>query len=290
MKHFLNKIAVFFIPVLLFFIVTVTYFFYNRSKIENDLKKISQYECIIMGDSQMQRINPEKFKLKTTNFASSGEHYFFTYKKLKMLTEFRENKIKKVVLGLSTHSFAPVYNKLINTNFAEGRASIVNFLYFVPSQEDNFIQKSDLFSKSIIQGIYKGPELNGLYISKKENPDPTIVNKAFIQHFGTKKNIKPNYESQLKYLLLIAKLCDENNIDLILVSTPYHSLYKKQIEKNYFKILNQTINIIPKARYISFLKDSISPELMSDGNHLNSSGGDIYSKKINNFIVENNKY
>ncbi len=288
MKKFLNKIAIFFVPLVVLFVFTIGYFFYNKSKVATQLEKIAQYECIIMGDSQMQRIKPEKFDLKTINFASSGEHYLFTFKKLKMLLE-ANNKIKQVILGVSTHSFAPVYNKLIDTKYAEGRASITKYLYFVSAPEDTFIKKHDLVSKSTIQGIYKGPEWQGLYISKKKNPDTTIINKAFVQHFGTKKNEKPDFANQVKYLKLIEKLCKEKKINLVLVSTPYHPAYLQQVEKNYFTILDKTIKELPNTTYISFLKNNISPEFMSDGNHLNSNGGDIFSKMINDSIVKKRK-
>jgi uncharacterized phage-associated protein len=283
MKYFLKKIAIFFVPLVVLFVFTIGYFFYYKSKVAAQLEKIAQYECIIMGDSQMQRIKPEKIDLKTINFASSGEHYLFTFKKLKMLLE-ANNKIKQIILGVSTHSFAPVYNKLIDTKYAEGRASITKYLYFVSSPEDTFIKKHDLVSKNTIQAIYKGPEWQGLYISKKKNPDTTIINKAFVQHFGNKKNEKPDYTNQVIYLKKIEKLCQENKINLVLVSTPYHQLYVEQVEKNYFDILSQTIKSMPNTKYVSFLNNKVSPELMSDGNHLNTFGGDLYSAMLNDSI------
>ena len=82
MKAFVLKLLYFFLtPILFIGLLILVIYNINKLYVELELKKISEYESVIMGDSQMQRIKPNLFDVKTYNFASSGEHYYITYRK-----------------------------------------------------------------------------------------------------------------------------------------------------------------------------------------------------------------
>ena len=78
----------------------------------------------------------------------------------------------------------------------------------------------------------------------------------------------------------IDRLCSENNIDLILVSTPYHFDYKEKIDRKYFDFFSKSLKKLKHRRHLNFIEDPIAPRFMSDANHLNKLGAQKYSRII----------
>ncbi len=284
MKRFIFKLFLFLTPVYLFILITVSYYFYYKSRVVSDLQLISNYECLIMGDSQMQRINPDKFDQPTFNFASSGEHYYFTYQKLIKLLGFKNHHIKQVVLGVSVHNFAPVYFKLLSTNYVEGRSSLSKYLYFIPLNDGVFLQAKDFLTKSMVKGVFDGPYWGGLICSENANPDTNTINTTFEIHYRIQKG-EPRFSSeQMKYLTLINELCANHHVELILLTLPYHPLYLKKTDSFYTQLLWQNIQLLNSNKYISYLEDVVNPGWMSDAVHLNVKGADFYTEAINDSI------
>ncbi len=285
MKTFLHRILIFCIPVFAFVIISLVYYtsvrIANKSKFEN----ISNFETVLMGDSQMQRINTNYFDTKTHNFASKSEHYYFTYQKLLQLLN-NKHSIKRIVLGVSIHNFSPVYNRLFNASTPEGKKSLERYLYFI-----NYFKSSDFIkrptfdhTKNIIKGLYKTPTFDGFFESEKKNPDDQIIKRILDMHYSVTENESAISNSQILYLNRIDSLCKAQNIDLYLVSTPYHTDYKNEIKKEYVDVFYETIGNLNNAHHINFLSDNPSPDWMSDANHLNKVGAAIYSKKMNAII------
>jgi len=77
-----------------------------------------------MGDSQIQRLHGDAISSGAKNLASSGEHYYFTYQKLQTLVQNKNHSIDTLMLGVSIHNFAPVYNRLFSLDFSEGEKSL----------------------------------------------------------------------------------------------------------------------------------------------------------------------
>jgi hypothetical protein len=287
MKHFIQyRILPFLIPLVFFTIASALYFIIYNSKVESKLHTISQYECLIMGDSQMQRINPNKLSLKSLNFASQGEHYFYTFQKLKKTLEFSDSKIKQIILGVSLHSFSPVYCRLISTAYPEGRSSLSRYLYFIELTSDEYLNRKDILSVPFIKGIYRGPDWGGLRISNYRNPDSTIIFRTISEHYSIRKTESLYDPEQIKYLFKIEDLCRNHGIELWLISVPYHPVYIDNIDNYYTDILKSTIDSMNYAKYICYLDTLISPDLMSDGAHLNWQGSDMYTKYIDDTICK----
>jgi len=261
-------------------IASSIYYFTSKLKVESELKNISRYECLIMGDSQMQRIKPEFSDVNAFNFASSGEHYYFTYQKIKRLIGFKNHKIKSIIIGLSAHSFCPAYIRIFNKQFSEGRDSFIRYFYFFNKDNNN-----DLLTKSTFKGIYSTPDWGGLKISQFKEPDTSVIDKTFKIHYETNKNENMYDSKQAKYLTRIDSICRANDITLFAVSLPYHPAYLSKIDSLYMNILNEAAGSLPNTIYINYLNQKINPNLMSDANHLNSEGADIYSKMIFDMVA-----
>lgn len=283
----MNEIITFGLPFVIFIIITFFYYRHIQKGIEIKFKDISQYECLLMGDSQIQKINDELFTPKTFNFASSGEHYYFTYEKLLKLLKIKNYKIKKIILGVSVHNFGPLYNRLINIDFIEGKNSLERYLYFIePLREDKFSKYLLYPNKSTFIGIYGDPDWGGVRTSNRSNTDSLTIKKGIDMYFEKKQSEARFCLSQKKYLFLIDSLCKINNIDLYILSTPYLYKFKSKIKKEYFEFYYETINKLKNVIFIDFLSDNPPENWMSNGNHLNEKGSSYYSNKINKIIID----
>jgi hypothetical protein len=81
-RVFQRRLVVFSLPVFLAMLVTLGVYLVVKSNVDAKLEKMGAHETLIMGDSQMQRINGKYFSSTTKNTASSGEHFYITYNKL----------------------------------------------------------------------------------------------------------------------------------------------------------------------------------------------------------------
>jgi hypothetical protein len=247
-----------------------------------------------MGDSQMQHLNGDLMSEKAKNLASSGEHFYFTYQKLLTIVENKNHKIDKLLLGVSIHNFAPVYNRLFNINFSEGKYSIERYIYFIrPFDDSSFITSFNGVFKSVLSGIYSTPDWGGFRQSANSNPNEEIINTTFNMHFSIMQNEEKFSNSQRTYLYKIDSLCTYHNIDLILISTPYHSLYTEKIDAEYFKFFSESIKKLAHRTHLNYITDEIDPSFMSDANHLNNFGAKKYSEIIEKEIytrTHNNVY
>ncbi|MDA3867932.1 MAG: hypothetical protein PF489_14470 [Salinivirgaceae bacterium] len=284
-RVFLKRFVIFSVPVFLASLVTFGVYLAVKHKVDARLEKMSACETLIMGDSQMQRINGNFFSSNTKNLASSGEHFFITYEKLKQILSVPEPKLERIVLGVSVHSFAPVYNRMLDLSFPEGKRSWERYLYFLSSFTAPMpfdVDKAPMINS--LEGIYKGPDWGGLFESEHSNPDTATIDQIYKMHFSRKGNAEMFCENQKEYLYMIDSLCKANNITLFLCSTPYHPDYKKRIPDEYFDFFYETMSHFNPEQHINFLADSSKPQWMSDANHLNITGAKVYSEKINQII------
>ncbi|MDB2571571.1 hypothetical protein N9X82_03765 [Polaribacter sp.] len=278
MKKFVLRILKFSIPALLFLLITFTYYRHSKTKVESKLTAFSEHPVLLMGDSQIQRLHGDSISQGAKNLASSGEHYYFTYQKLHTLTQNKNHRIDTLILGVSIHNFAPVYNRLFSLDFPEGEKSLKKYLYFIRMFDySGFITTFDKVLKPAISGIYTAPDFGGFYESTNSNPNEEIINKAFNMHFSIKQEEAKFSHSQRDYLYKIDRLCTENNIDLILVSTPYHFDYKEKIDRKYFDFFLESLKKLKHRRHLNFIEEDIADRFMSDANHLNKLGAKKYS-------------
>ena len=285
MKQLGYRLLNFIIPAIVFTLITIAFYFYSKINVKSDSIDVSKYKCLIMGDSQMQRINTTYFSDSTYNIASSAEHFYFTYQKLLRILEKKNNKVKKIVLGVAPHSFSPVYSRLFDVEVTEGKNSLKRYLYYLNrSTEAAFVKLSTLPFKETVIGVYRKPEWGGLVKSDKSNPDFLTVNRTFKMQYTVKGDEDKYSQSQKEYLHMIAKTCAANNIDLFICSTPYHTDYKEQIDGEYFDYFYRTIGELKNYHHIDFLSEVPPPNWMSDANHLNITGASYYSKRINEII------
>jgi hypothetical protein len=225
--------------------------------------------------------------LGTYNFASQGEHYFFTYSKLKELLSIQNGEIRTIALGVSAHSFSPMFNDMFDINSKAGKYSLRKYSQFFNTLDNEFLSLFELIRNIgyFIDGIFRGADMGGNYESLANTPSDSTIRRSFISHFGT-SSVEIENKSQKKYVQLIIDACKAKNINIILVSMPVHSKYKSQVSSYYFGQLNEIISINKEIRYINFLNEDSEDKYFSDGNHLNNAGAKKYTDIINQKLKE----
>lgn len=283
MRKFTIRLLAFSIPAFFLLIVTITYYCISKSTTDTKLNEAAKHQLILMGDSQIQRLNGALLAENSKNLASSAEHYYFTYQKLLSLVEQNQYKIEQLLLGVSIHSFAPVYNRLFDLQFPEGKKSLQRYLYFIRPLDGSSFLSNNFGVESIkflLAGVYAKPEWGGFKESNNTNPTDAVINKTFDMHYSIKQDEEKFSYSQQAYLYKIDSLCSKYNIELTLISTPYHTKYKDKVDPEYMEFFSETLMNLNHRNHLNFIEDSILPDLMSDANHLNKQGAVKYARKI----------
>ena len=274
MKKFLRDILLFTIPILALLLIWIGYYLKTGSVAENRMEEISGYEILLMGDSQIQRFNPQFFSAATYNFASSAEHYYFTWQKLRKITSFPDCKVKKVILGLSANSFSPVFTRLYDINSPEGVNSLENYFYFIEGEDFTGIE--DYFTLRTARAIILGrPYWGGLVVSELSNPDTLVINETLRMHFGGTDTVPCG--SQAEYLSKIVRLCKGAGIELVFVTPPAHRYYLSKVGNQYTNMLHRTLQEHREIEHIDLSVPETDPSLLSDAVHLNRAGAKKYS-------------
>lgn len=278
MKTFLRKILIFMLVPAAVMLLWLICDFYAGTRAASLIRQASQHEVLLMGDSQIQRLNPELFPVPAFNFATSAEHYYFTFQKLSAIADGRDCRVKTVVLGLSAHSFAPVYSRLFDPETSEGRQSVRYFRHYI--SDDGFLKARHLADIEILRSVvFAWPERGGHRNSVASHPDTATLQRISEMHYGGPDTLP--CATQHQWLDSIVALCRKSDIRLVLLSTPYHPWYQQHIAPQYFQALDGALaRTGNQAEYISFLSPPVSPSLMSDANHLNTAGATHYTRLL----------
>lgn len=241
----------------------------------------SNYSFVLMGDSQMQRIDPSIAAVNAFNVASTGEHFYFTWQKLQCMVG-TSSRLQGILLGVSIHNFSPFYEKIFDINTPEGRSSLKRYFAFL--RDESFLKQKDRLNLALLKEIvFSEATINGFKKSKHSHPHKSIIERALNLHYG---DAEQTYcESQVYYLKKIVTFCHENGLELYFISTPYHPYYFDHIHPYYRKVFNEIMQQFQDIPHINFLSDLVSAECMSDGNHLNQEGAKRYSDLVRTRII-----
>tara|TARA_B100000809_G_C15083552_1_gene510553 strand:- start:37 stop:903 length:867 start_codon:yes stop_codon:yes gene_type:complete len=281
MKRFLKKVILFLsVPVVLIGITELVFYRDMQKRVEARFNQLAKSKVLLMGDSQIQRLDSSLFADSTSMLASSGEPYYATYFKLKRILDQDDVKVENVILGASPHNFAPIYNKILDREWPEGKKSMKRYFFFLDIHNSIYFNYKDVFSPKFIELIWSEPEWGGYVVSENSNPDSVTINKIFKMHYGDDSLKYRSEGMQLEYLELLSELCEKGGIKLHLISTPYHKDYVKRISPKYIGRMSVALEVMKYTKYIDFMTDDVDPNFMSDANHLNSLGSRYYTNKL----------
>lgn len=261
MKTFILKVI--FYLMLLILIILGTFF-----SITNHFRKYPfhrNYQTIFLGDSRVQYLY-----FNRDNLAHNSESYKFSFFKLKSINQLHH--IDTVYVGCSHHSFSGYFNQYINNQdevipryfvISPDKSKILldyQFLqlHFLIKKQVELAWESLYHHKNYIPGGFASPFDRVVDFNK--------VKKRIQQQFFRGKSIMPFSAEQLQYFDSIVHFCKLNQTQLILINTPVHPEYKKQIPQKYIqKYLQKTQNlqILDLSNYLAK-----NDEFMPDGDHI----------------------
>lgn len=292
MHQFIKQLSVFVGVLLLYFILTFALNAYIFST-EKPLPKKSR--VLIMGDSHSQKaLNPMLFS-DAQNISQTAEPYVVTYWKLKKVLSF--NKPDTLILSFAPHNLS-AFNDL---KFSSTQWAPEMFRRIYPIADLNDVSDYiDVDFMTYYKTIWKHaaifPRFNhknyvGRYNNnKRSNIDD--VDEAIKRHFLREgKNLGVSSVS-LMYLDSIISICLKNEITPLLVTSPVHQRYSREIPRE-----SMDAFIAAKKNYseqnvlfLDGMQAIYADSLFLNADHLNAKGAvrftnDLisYTKKIKSF-------
>jgi hypothetical protein len=295
MTSFIKKIIYFFLYLysgILAVLLLSNYLINNRAnfKLNPDITKI------IIGNSQPECAFNDSLIPYFKNLANAGETYFYGYQKLKEVLK-KNQQINTVYIEFNaTTILAREDEKIWKNRFIKHQAPN-NLAFF------NFEDHKLLATKNTMgyhQALLKGIKRNLNRISKNQyNFIDSIGGYRYIKWNHTKSILdtlsydpKVQYDSKqkqighydLSYLQKIINLCNNSQIKVILVRSPYHNKFigrKYEVMfQNYRKVNFNDID------FLDFKNFTIDDSEYGDLQHLNYKGAKKFSlwfeEKFNN--------
>jgi hypothetical protein len=245
-------------------------------------------ELLIFGSSRAAyHFNPDIIS-KNTNLTAYnlgreglGIHYHHAlllgilerYKPKVILLDLNYSDIYKSNSNFNEHDLRelrPFYNKVSNK---------MDSLLTYDEYDKIFLQSNSFrYNKKVIR-IFSGNLFSIRSLNKGYRPLEGITDKK-ISSYDVKKNID---EFKISKLLDFIKMCNENQIKLILISSPFYANFDHDVNKPIEEIAKkynlEFIDYLQNKNYLSNVK------YFYDLGHLNSEGADKFSNEITSFLT-----
>lgn len=281
MIKFIKKTALFvsipivFITLFIAILELINYEIATSERLDSSITKI------FMGDSHIEQAIDDTLLENSVNLAQNSESLYFSYYKLNILLEHNPS-IKEVYLGFSYHSVSSYYDKFIFGEFSNAISS--RYFSLLPFKEKLKIliaNRNDFFSylkvvtKNDILNIWREKKtFQGGFANSFSNTkasEESIEKRVLFQYYN-KGSLNEYSLKNIEYLNKIKDLCKNSNVNLILVNTPVHKLYKNKIPKK-FKIKFEQLSESTKIKILD-LSGLLSEEhfFIPDGDHVSQKG------------------
>lgn len=265
---------------LLFTLILIGYlgvnYLINTTIISFQKSDLKITNIIIAGDSHPQKsINPKMFN-SATSITQTAEPYVSTLWKLKYLLQ--DIQIDTLILGFSHHNLS-AFNDLKFTN-KTWSTEMYNRTYLTENFKllNSKLYDINEFYKTYFKNMCIYPNTKHFkFIGGYENFNLNKIedyNKAIKRHYLINEQPAGISETAIAYLDSIANYCNNNNIALILTSSPVHQEYSKRIpeyivdryEKEKERLKKQHIQIL------DFTNAKYKDEYFLNSDHLNAEG------------------
>jgi hypothetical protein len=293
MKKFILQLSWFVgVNLLLFLLLLVFSNTYINKK--SDFKIDEHIKYAFFGHSHSEGAINDSLIENSKNFSRGGEHYFYTYLKVKKL--LKENKgITHVFLEFTNNSISQDVNDWItktdkNGTFLPYFAPVmtyeehllvfrVNPLGYIKAQGAIFHKNlnSILFRK---KNFLKERDWGGYYFNSRAKVDSLLKTKLEYNNGAFRVN-----EDNLVYIDKIKEICDKCHVKLILLRSPQHASYRSSQNENVFlTILKKRFG---NTSFIDFNTFALKNEEFADLEHLNYKGAKKFSIFLNHFFKKN---
>jgi len=258
---------------------------------------------LVAGDSHTEAAIDPKWFPHSQNIAKSAENYFYTYYKLRHFLD-KNPQIKLVVLGCSWHNFAQNYQEPFLFGDETNRTALYfplldqtgkstvrswKYTYLVPWGKYTLGLPLKVYDERLLQRKLFGARLSredfdyfgGYQVITSSNIDPIRINKKLSIYFSDGSTISPY---MVQYLDGILKMCADRNVNIILINTPVHELYRRgvpprmihELDSLQARLKSQYANMT----YIDYSDLKLDAENYYDGDHVNQAGAEKVTRKL----------
>lgn len=263
---------------------------------------INQTKILFFGDSHVKNgVNPNYIN-DSFNFAFSGESNLETYYKIKGILKSNHSNLCLFILPIDPHTFSSYRSKRIREEWYWKR-----YMDFKEISQQNNLSYFNLLIKSHFPIIGNGKTVIELILRKEKyskiEKGYQFLYGNFSKIFNKSKvasnRIKPHMSNHnlldkniINYFLKIIKLSKNNNISIILIKYPLSKEYLVESEKyipenyyNYIYNITKHYNVTILDYQKLFYNNS---GYFRDSDHLNPTGAEIFSKRIQEDITKLN--
>jgi len=268
-----------------FFIFTRSKDFITRRSFE---EKMADIKLLFLGDSHfIAGIDSEQFDKKTFNLSTSGASYIDSYYILKAYIN-RLPSLKVVVLPLGLHSFSsmnvariahsPCWADLIDYEKLSETGGVNISMFNVTLLNESTGRK--FFIKNSMDLLLRKNPREEVYTDESVESDEAFRRAKF--HLHKRDSFDPLLVSYFKKIL---KLCNENNIAVVIVQMPssryYIEVAEKYIGKNMSLIENMKYDeyIYTNFNYLRIYENKDN-YFTREGDHLNAKGQKCFSSVL----------
>lgn len=283
MKSFLNRLTGFTTFLIL---CGLGNYAINRFLIHNRPPLLSAH-TLLMGDSHiMTAVNDAEYP-GAINLAQEGEPYVVTYFKMKKVVAY--NRIDTLIVGFSPHNISSFNDRKFSDTFWCDEIFDRTYPLISLSDLKSFEVNKTSYARAVIKNMLLYPNPNPTpYLghfnrrldkldTSRQQPDQTIK-----RHFYLDGKELEASQRNIQYLDSIMAYTRKQGIRLVLLSTPLHEKYQKQIPhtiQTQFTDLSQRL----KKRGLEVLDFSAEPypdQFFADFDHLNYQGASLFTKRL----------
>lgn len=257
----------------------VNYFGYQVKKEEN---------ILILGDSHAEFAIDDNVLANSVNLSHSADSYFYSYLKIRKMK--KENpQIDTLLLALSNHNLLVEYDDRWLYNTAHIKSKFRIYTDLMDFADFLFLLKSN--TPAVIQGIIEAPKYSikllfrgGLKERDLGRFQPSQRNSLAksIEEFKKEKEQRAlEYsKAEVEHLFKITDFCDENNIELIFISTPVHTEYIKRKGEESQLLKEFYSSNLSKYKFLDYSDFKMADKYFQDLTHLNADGAKLFSKHL----------
>ena len=297
------------VSILFFIIETLLLFKENEYSYKYSYlqKHKGDIECLILGASVSSNgINPHLISVESFNAATEGRPIYYDYalvrefvpqmKKLKCVlltltpSQLYRNYKYEVKSSLSTNNSDPAYRSM-HLKYMGLRYDWKDVFYYMETINSYYDYMGRFFNSDEVNRKCDSlgyQELNKVHINDTWR-NAHVINTIDYQD----KNVEYAVKENISYLKELSEVCQDNNVRLIILWPPFHKAGRAQVndvDKHYFK---QCISELTKSKGVecyNFENDARfdKDEYFYNPTHLNSKGTDIFTRIIDNIVMNNN--
>ena len=308
------------LPYILFIVIVLvvgqSYRYYTLKALQSQALLFDRsVSTIIVGDSHTQTALNPALLANSVNISISDENYLYSYAKLRMLLQ--HNKVDTVVLGFSWHNILRrserfVFDRSANAFFLDNYFMLLDpdVIADIADYNSNFlsaymkyvcgipaqIYSNDLAFKQALGGRLQRRDFK--FIGRYYHSDKSVISSSIVQQrirdlFYSNENCGKYAGTSplmLKYLFLIAGLCEKMNVRLVLFNAPVYPDYKVRIPgeavQDFESVKKKLFAAYPAIEYLDLSGLPLDPSCYGDGDHVNALGAAIVTEHFSRLTNE----